>query len=163
MDIVFRFTTGMQQRGLTPGAKIISIEHSMLDASLARELALPVSAPAYHILRLRSINQEPVLLERYTLPAQRFPGLQQYDLEQRSIYEILEQEYDVTIARARQSFEPVLASPFEAELLQIAVGAPLMLEKRVSYDQHDIPVEIGKDRYRGDRFRFITEAVPFGI
>ncbi len=163
MDVVFRFTTGMQQRGLTPGAKIISIEHSMLDASLARELALPVSAPAYHILRLRSINQEPVLLERYTLPAQRFPGLQQHDLEQRSIYEILEKEYGVTIARARQSFEPVLASLFEAELLQIAVGAPLMLEKRVSFDQQDIPVEVGKDRYRGDRFRFITEAAPFAI
>jgi hypothetical protein len=38
-----------------------------------------------------------------------------------------------------------------------------MLEKRVSYDPENLPVEVGKDRYRGDRFRFVTEAVPFDL
>jgi GntR family transcriptional regulator len=73
----------------------------------------------------------------------------------------METEFGVTIANARQSFEPVLASDFEAELLSIPVGAPLMLEKRLSLDMTGVPVEYGKDRYRGDRFRFVTEAAPF--
>ena len=163
MDTVFRFTRGMQSRGYTPGARLISLEQTFMDAALARELALPLSSPAFHIRRLRTVNQEPVLLESYTLPAGRFPGLQRYDLEARSIYEIMESEYGVTIARARQSFEPVVASAFEAELLGVRPGAPLMLEKRTSFDQDDRPVEYGKDRYRGDRFRFVTEAVPMDI
>jgi GntR family transcriptional regulator len=161
MDVVFRFSRGMQQRGLTAGASLISLEESVLDASLARELRVPVSSVGYRILRLRSINQEPVLLESYTIPYSRFPGLDQFDLEKRSIYEVMETEYGVTIARARQSFEPVLASDFEAELLSVPVGAPLMLEKRLSLDEAGGPVEFGKDRYRGDRFRFVTEAAPF--
>lgn len=73
----------------------------------------------------------------------------------------MESEYGVSIARARQSFEPVVASPFEAELLAVRVGAPLMLETRISFDADNQPVEYGKDRYRGDRFRFVTEATPF--
>lgn len=161
MDSVFRFTRGMQSRGYTPGARLISMEQSFVDAALARELVVPISSPAYRILRLRTINREPVLLESYTIPAQRFPGLEQHDLEGRSIYEVMENEYGVTIARASQSFEPVVASPFEAELLAVRLGAPLMLEKRISFDADNRAVEYGKDRYRGDRFRFTTEATPF--
>jgi GntR family transcriptional regulator len=161
MDVVFRFTRGMQRRGLTPGAKIISLERVAVDRSVSRDLEVQASTPAYKILRLRSINQEPVMLESYIIPADRYPGLDTCDLENRSIYEVMESEYGVRIARARQSFEPIVASQFEAELLQVWVGAPLMLEKRISYDHEGLPVEYGRDRYRGDRFRFVTDAAPF--
>lgn len=163
MDAVFRFSRGMQKRGYTPGARLISIEQALVDKAMAHELAIPISSLVYRIIRLRSINNEPVLLENYSIPASRFPGLERHDLEKRSLYEVMENEYGVVIVRARQSFEPVVASLFEAELLDVREGAPLMLEKRISYDKDDLPVEFGKDRYRGDRFRFVTEAAPFDL
>jgi GntR family transcriptional regulator len=163
MDVVFRFTHGMQKRGYTPGALLISVEQIALDAAAARQLAVSPSTSAYRIRRLRTLNQEPVLLEDYTIPLARFPGLERFDLEQRSIYEVMESEYGSAIVRARQSFEPVVASEFEAGLLHVRPGAPLMLEKRLSYNQDNQPVEYGQDRYRGDRFRFITDAVPFDL
>ena len=163
MEIVFRFTSGIQNRGLTPGAEIVSIEQILAAQVLAKDLDLPVSSPVYSILRLRSINQEPVMLESYKIPVQRFPGLDRYDLEKRSIYEIMEIEYGVPITRARQSFEPIIATEFEANLLKIKIGEALMLEKRLSYDSNNLPVEYGNDRYRGDRFRFVTEAAPFTL
>jgi GntR family transcriptional regulator len=162
MNAVFRFTRGMQKRGYTPGSRLISIEVSLAGAAITRELGVPAASPVYQIVRLRSINQEPVLLESYSIPSQRFPGLDGYNLENRSIYEVLETEYGVVIVQARQSFEPVVASAFEAELLGVRIGAPLMLEKRISYDRDNYPVESGRDRYRGDRFRFVAEAaMPF--
>ena len=103
------------------------------------------------------------MLESYLIPVQRFPGLDQYDIENRSIYEVLEEEYGIPIARARQSFEPIVATEFEAKLLNISIGNALMMEKRISYDANNLPIEYGKDRYRGDRFRFVTEAVPFSL
>lgn len=163
MQIVFRFTSGIQNRGLTPGAEIISVEQILAAPVLAKDLGLPASSPVYSILRLRSINQEPVMLESYKIPVQRFPGLDRYDLEKRSIYEIMEIEFGVPITRARQSFEPIIATEFEANLLKINIGEALMLEKRLSYDGNNLPVEYGNDRYRGDRFRFVTEAAPFTL
>jgi GntR family transcriptional regulator len=164
MDELFRFTRGMQMYGYVPGARVISLEQILVDTALARELAAPVTSLAYRILRLRSINQEPVLIEDYTISARRFPGLDRHDLETRSIYEVIESEYGVAIVRARQSFEPMVASEFEAGLLEVREGAPLMLERRLSFDGDGRPVEIGRDRYRGDRFRFITEVeAPFGF
>ncbi len=155
------FTRGMSRRGYSVGTRLISVEQRPVEASLAKELKLPTSAPVYFIVRLKTLNREPVLIERYTIPVRRFPGLDRFDLEGRSIYDILQVEYGVPIQRARQSLEPVAADPFDAALLGVAEGAPLMLERRLSFDADGEPVEHGRDLYRGDRFRFVTEMAPW--
>lgn len=157
---VFSFTQGMLERGFVPGTRLVAIERRPVETSTARHLQLTVSAPVYVIVRLRLVNQEAVMIENYTIPADRFPHLEQWDLERRSVYEVMEQEYGVTPRRARQSLEPVVSTEYEAKLLGISPGAPLMLERRLSYDPQDVPVEYGRDLYRGDRFRFTTEAAP---
>jgi len=162
-ETIFRFSIGMAKRGYIPGTKLISVKVIEAEPQLAKDLDIRGSSRVYDILRLRCINQEPVMLEGYKIPLNWFPGLHEFDLENRSIYEILETEYEVKIARSRQSLEPIIANSFEAELLKINLGDPLMLEKRISYDADDQPVEFGKDRYRGDRFRFITETSPVDI
>jgi GntR family transcriptional regulator len=154
------FSRGMERRGYAPGARVITLERQLAEAAVARKLGLPVSAPVYYVSRLRLINQEPVMLEQFTMPAQRFPGFDRYDLSNCSTYDLLEREYGVTAVRARQSLEPVVATEYEAALLGIKPGAPLMLERRLSLDQAGKPIEYGKDLYRGDRFRFVTEVAP---
>ena len=162
-DRVFPFTRSMQRRGYVPGAKVILLEQRPVEAAVARRLQLPVSAPAYYIHRLRLINREPVMLERFIIPADRFPALETHDLESRSLYEIMETEYGVTIDRAWQSLEAVSATEYEAKWLGVERRAPLMLERRLSFDRDGQPVEHGKDLYRGDRFRFVTEVAPLEI
>jgi GntR family transcriptional regulator len=159
-DKLVPFTWGMQRRGFTPGAKVILFEVRPVDVSTSKELQLTVSAPVYYIERLRFVNQEPAMLERLTVSVRRFPALERFDLNMRSLYEILETEYGVSVAQARQSLEAIIATEYEAGLLQIQPGAPLMLERRLAFDHSGQPVEHGKDLYRGDRFRFVTETAP---
>jgi GntR family transcriptional regulator len=154
------FTRSMERRGYAPGAQVITFEKRPAEVAEAHELELSVLAPVYFVRRLRLLNQEPVMLERFTLPAQRFPGFEAFDLSDRSAYAVMEEEYGVAVVRARQSLEPVVASEYEAELLDVEPGAPLMLERRVGLDDKDQPVEFGRDLYRGDRFRFVTEIAP---
>ena len=162
-DLLVPFTRGMRRRGYMPGAKVIMLEQRPVEVSVASYLKLPVSAPVYYVHRLRFINQEPVMLERFTISVHRFPGLEGHDLENRSVYEIMETEYGVLITKARQSLEPVIATEYEAECLGIEQGAPLMLERRLGFDQDGQPVEYAKDLYRGDRFRFVTQIAPLEV
>ena len=157
------FTQNMQRRGYTPGARVVLLERRPAEAWVAQELKLSVSAPVYYVHRLRSVNQEPVLLERFMVPAECFPEFESFDLAGRSLYEIMQTEYGISVDRARQSLEPVVATEYEAKLLGVKPGAPLMLERRLTVDQDDRPVEHGKDLYRGDRFRFITEIAPLEL
>ncbi len=154
------FSLGMKRRGYLPGAHVIVFERRPPEPSIVRELRISAGEPVYYFLRVRLLNRQPVMLERFWIPVSRLPELEQYDLSQRPLYEILETDYGIQVVRARQSLEPVVATKYEAGLLGIEVGAPLMLERRLSFDQHDRPLEYGKDLYRGDRFRFITEMAP---
>lgn len=154
------FARGMQRRGYVPGARVIDFDCRPATAAEAQQLDIPLSVPVYFLRRLRLVNNEPVMLERFTVPAHRFPGLEEYDFSVRSVSDVMEQEYGISEVRAHQSLEPVVATQYEAELLGVKPGAPLMLERRIGLDEDDRPVEFGRDLYRGDRFRFVTELAP---
>ena len=162
-EVIISFTRGMQRRGYIPMAEIVQFEKLSPEKSVANALRLSSSDLVYSIFRLRLINKEPVLLERLTIPATRFPQFERHDLAKRSLYEVMETEYGVMVTGARQSLEPVIALEYEAEMLHVLPGAALMLQRRLSFDQNEQPIEYGKDLYRGDRFRFITELAPLEI
>ncbi|WP_028583349.1 GntR family transcriptional regulator [Desulfogranum mediterraneum] len=149
------FTAGMEKNGLNPGAEVVLSEQRPATSSLAARLRLPVSSELYYCHRLRLLNHQPSMLEKFYLPTAFFPGFEQLELTDTSVYAQLEAHYDVRIQRAEQSIEAVAASAYEAGLLQIPTGTPLLLERRVSFDQDDRAVEYAKDLYRGDRFRFL--------
>lgn len=154
------FKKGMEERGYSPGADVIQFKQVVASDSILNDLELNRGAFVYSIHRLRYLNMSPVLLERLFIPVQRFKHFSLHDLSQRGLYEIMKTEYGVRVIMARQSLEPVIATEYEARLLGIETGAPLMLEIRKALDEDGVPVEIGKDLYRGDRFRFITEFAP---
>lgn len=154
------FTRAMTRRGYKPGAKVVVIEKQPAGIIIARHLRIPVSSAVYLVRRVRLINREPVMLETFWMPVKRFPRFERYDITRHSVYEIMEKEYGVRVSRARQSLAPTIASEYEAELLHIETGAPLMLEERLSFDARGRPIEYGKDLYRGDRFRFVTDRAP---
>ncbi len=159
-DELVSFSRGMTRRGYLPGAKLLHFERKPAEGRIARELCLPAEAEVFYFHRLRSLDGEPVMLEEFWMSVARFPNLEAFDLINRFIFDILETEYGLTVTRARQSLEPVVATDYEAEMLNIQVGSPLMLERRLSFDEQDKPIEYGKDLYRGDRFRFVTEVAP---
>ncbi len=154
------FTESMRSRGYQAKARLIIFERRLAEVSVASKLKVPVSAPVYYFQRLRLINKEPVLLETCTMPVYRFPNLETHDLEDRSVYEIVETEYSIVPHHSEQSLEAVSATDFEAELLGVEPGTPLMLERRLAFDKDGFPLEYGHDLYRGDRFRFVTEIAP---
>jgi GntR family transcriptional regulator len=150
----------MKKRGYLPGAKLLHFEQKLSETSVARELNILPTAEVYFFQRIRFLSDEPVMLERFWMPVERFPDLEQHDLVNRFVFDIVEEEYGMVVTRARQSLEAVVATEYEAEMLGIRVGSPLMQERRLTFDENDTPFEFGIDLYRGDRFRFVTEKAP---
>lgn len=148
------FTRGMEQSGYLTGAEVVFLVR-VKAKSIASRLRLPAEAELYYCHRVRSINRLPVMVEMFYLPVSLFPGFDRLDLRNSSIYTILESQYGITVVGAEQSLEAVAASEYEANLLNLAIGSPLLFERRVGLDQDGRPVEYAKDLYRGDRFRFL--------
>ena len=155
-DQLVPFSKGVKARGLQPGARVIKIEKVSASYGVAQKLNLEAGQAIFYSHRLRFINQEATMLEKYALPVQIVPDWDRQDLVNHSIYETLQSVYGIVMTTAVQSLEAVPATAYEAELLSIKVGTPLILEQRVGYDQNGRPIEFAKDLYRGDRFRFVS-------
>jgi GntR family transcriptional regulator len=52
--------------------------------------------------------------------------------------------------------ETALASPAEAQLLEVETGLPMLLIRRTAHDTDGRAVEFTRSVYRGDRFRFVA-------
>ena len=157
------FTDALRQKGYHPSAKILLFDQRLADERISNDLHIPLAGSVFYYQRLRLVNQEPLMLEKCFLPVSRFKGLEKFDLENRSVYEILRNEYGVRIDHSHQSLEAVLADEYEAGLLSVQPGAAMMLQHRLAYDVEGNPIECGDDIYRGDRFTFVTDSAPFSM
>jgi len=160
VDILIGFSDNMLRKGIKPSARLLDLKSTGADQLLASEFQIPLSEPIFAIRRLRLADGMPAALEYSYFPQRYVPGLDRHDLERRSIYAILAEEYKITLAGAVQTLEPVVALAYQARLLQIPAGAPLMLVTRTSTDTGQRVVEFAKDLYRGDCFRFVSHSKP---
>ncbi len=151
------FTEDMTLRGMKAGARVISFEEIVPETSIRKTLGLGAGDKAFECVRVRLADGEPMALETTTLPVSLYPQLARQDLENRSLYDLLAERCGIRLDYAMQSIEPTCASSYEAALLHVASGAPLLLMHRISYNQETHAVEHVKSLYRGDRYKFMIE------
>lgn len=154
---VTSFTEDMKLLGMTPEGRTLASAIIQADARIADHLSLEAGQPVIQFQRLRLADGAPMALETSNLPLSRFPGLERVDLETNSLYGVLRDRFGVQPGGATQSLEVMLAGTFEAGLLSVRTGAPLLLLERVTRDTEGQVIEYVRSFYRGDRFRFITE------
>jgi GntR family transcriptional regulator len=147
----------MRQKGLVPSTRLMNLKVLEGVRHVSEKLRLDISEPLIYLERLRCADGEPlVYLETY-IPYSSFPLLMKQDFTNGSLYEYMERLYDKRVSRVVRKLEAVPANAAEAQLLDIARGAPVCLVKTVAYTASGEPVEYSVARYRGDRNEFSVE------
>jgi len=149
------FSEQLRRHGMVAGARVLSAAPRPAGPAAGAALQLGEGDPVYEVRRIRLADGRPIVLERSLFPAARFPGLLDLRLDG-SLYELLEVTYGLRPYRARESLEPVTAGVREAEALEVAEGAPLMLVERTAYARSGEPVEFARDLFRGDRTKVVV-------
>lgn len=152
---IFRtFAEEMDLFGFEHDAKLITAKTYQAPAELADALAISPEEEVYEIVRLRLANGKPLAIRTSIIPVKLYPKLLDEDLK--NLYSLFEQK-GIYPTRSRQWFQAVPATNEEANLLQVAVGAPLMLWDGMVYSENEQPLEKVKVCYLGSHFRFEIE------
>jgi GntR family transcriptional regulator len=151
------FTEEMQRKGLVPTTKVLRFETVKADQKVAEALNVPLGNMVVQLQRLRCANDRPIVLVATFLPHEKLPNILARDLENESLYTIIEQEYGYKIDRAIRVLEARIAEAEEAELLKIKNGAPIQYIETTTYLQDGTPIEFSLAEYRGDRNKFTFE------
>ncbi len=151
---VTSFTSRMEAVGLHASSKMVSKEVIEAIANLADELKVKIGSPILFLTRLRFSDGDPLALERVYMSLDRFPGLDDLNLDNTSLYSLLSEKYNIKPIRSKKTLEMVIANPEESRLLKLVISrSPLFLLRTTVYGEH-FPIECAKILMRGDRFRF---------
>jgi GntR family transcriptional regulator len=159
-DVLVSFSQDMRTRGLVPGSRLLSIGVEPALEAESKLLALPEEAPIVRIVRVRTADGTPFAVERASLPSERFPGLEDADLDGgASLYQLLEREYAARPHTAEQRVSAVLPERGDAALLGVPAAQPCFRIERVTRDAGGEIFEFGQSLYRGDRYDVVMHIV----
>lgn len=149
------FTDDAASQGMTASARILDISEVPADTVTAKRLAVEPGAGVHRVERIRLVNGEPLAHETAFL-AGELPGLAGNVEVRGSLYSALREDYGIRISEVEDTVETKLAGPEEVRLLDVEMGAPMLLVHRLGLDPEGRPVEWTESVFRGDRFRFVA-------
>jgi len=150
-----------QKQGYRVTTHILRQEIVPVTYQLAKTLHLEVNAPLILLSRLRKINDEPSVYADNYIPEDLCPGLIHEDMENRSLYVYLEETCGLEIYMGHRYIGVTLATEYEASLLEISAGSPLIEVESVTYLRNGRPLECFRSLHRGDRTRFEVNLVKY--
>ncbi|MEV8376926.1 GntR family transcriptional regulator [Kribbella sp. NPDC056861] len=146
------FSQDMRARGITPGAKVLEHTVGTADEALAAELEEPVGTPVLHLVRLRTADGEPMAIERTSLSLRRYPGLDELNLEEVSLYDSLATRWGVTLGMVSASIVAAPPDAADSEILGIDSSIPCLIITSAPRTASGEVIEFGRSVYRSDRY-----------
>jgi GntR family transcriptional regulator len=153
----FGITEMISQAGYTPGTRNFDIYLETSSKAIAEKMEISNDSTMVVIDRVRTANDTPVVWTRDIMPKEYLSGWMPTikELNQRSLYECLEEYTNIRIVSGIASFNPVQANREVAEKLNIQRNDLLLLIDQVDFDQNQRPVLYSAEYHLTDKFNFI--------
>lgn len=149
----YSFTDELKNRGTDFGCTTVDYQLMPADDKLAQKMGCTRGQMVHALSRLRFAVSVPLMLEVTYLPQSRFHRINISSLRNASLYEYLRARYGMNMDHANETFQPILPSIRERELLGIGHNSPCMLLERFGYEE-DVLVEYTRSVVRGDKYIF---------
>jgi GntR family transcriptional regulator len=158
------FRDVVQRQGSTPVTIVVRQQVVSANAAQATLLQIEPDEALLDLVRIRTIDSDPVMVDYTHVPLRLCPNLPETDLSG-SLYEYLANVCGTPAQHSIDTIEAVAAVGEVAELLEVLEGAPLLLLRRLARTIDDIPLEITDEYVRPDRclYRFENPAGFTGI
>ncbi len=141
---------------------ILSYSEVTPSQQIAQTLSLDADQTAFELRRVIFANDDPIILETVYFPINYGRLISEQTLLTTSLLDVFPTVCHTILKKAMESYEPILLTSEEAELLDAVPKDLAILDQAVTYDISDKPVFVSKALIRRDRARILTE-VTFHI
>lgn len=134
--------------GHTPGGLALDSTPGHATGEEAALLQLTPGAPVLRVLRVRTLDGDPVLLERTVYADWIAPAVAELAEDCESVTQALYDETGLVFAHGEHHIDAVAAGTVDAHRLAVRRGSPLLRVRRTTTTPEGRPVETSDDRYR---------------
>ena len=147
----------LSEQGVAASSRLLASGRRGARDAEASALGLTPADGVLEVVRLRFADGAPLQINRVVLPAERFPGLLDHDLDG-SMTDLIAESYQVRVRRSQEALEVAVATPDEADLLEVPTGSALISRTRLLSDHRDVPFCYVRELVRADRTRMVVTA-----
>jgi GntR family transcriptional regulator len=154
----FRFQSAHGEKRI-PESRIMRRQVLVASTAVASALRLPRGSEVIRLVRLRFMDEAPVLLEDVWLPKEKFSALTKLETIAfgNLLYPMYEKHCGQTIASAEETLTVELVRATDAKVLRIPIGAPVIVIERIAFDFARTPIEWRRSRGPADQYRYHVE------
>ena len=156
LTMLTNFRELLFEEGLNFTTNVLARTVMMPIDDLDVKLDIPKDKHVIYIKRLRSIDNEPVLLQETYIPYHICPLLLEEDIEHQSLFELFEKKYGIKITRVKNYIEISPLHPDEKQLIGLPESSQAILLNQYFYSG-DTLVMYTRSIKRTDRFKFLME------
>lgn len=135
------------------------LQAKVIEASMdiAKKLNIPKDSEVYIIQRIRSVDDLPLMIQTSYIPVKFLPDLLDKNLEDKSLFSMIMEEYGIKIDNASEVMRAVSVTKFEGEMLDIPEFSPAFLLQRQTFLKDGKVFEYAKTVVRGDKSKFTVD------
>ncbi|MGE6896671.1 GntR family transcriptional regulator [Priestia flexa] len=141
----------IKRMGMTPGAKLIS--HGVVKPSENIQRLCEFDE-AYFIKRIRFADDIPIAIENQYYPLEIGMKLATYDINNGTLYDLLENELHIQFSEAEQIITSGHLSKEDSEYLDVSDYFNVLMTERITYDMEGNIVEYYEAAFRSDMYSF---------
>jgi GntR family transcriptional regulator len=142
-----------------PVTELLAFRKARASATEEERLRLSRGAATFRIQNLLKLGGRPVVFDDITVPAERFPDLDENVFAERegTIYGLYQARYGISVLRISERLSAAPASARAATLLDMTAESPALVIKRVAYTYDDTPVEYRVSWVNTDRHEYSSD------
>ena len=161
IDDFFSFSSWVTAMGHESGQRTVEIVMRHAGAGLATLLGVEEADQVVQLLRVRSIDGEPAMLERTAFVSSVGRMLFDFDTDSGSVFDYLI-AHGVPLDYGDHAIDAVAADGVDAEHLLVPIGTPLLRVRRTTSSSTGEVLEYSDDRYRTDRADLVVHNARSG-
>ncbi|MDR9387665.1 MAG: GntR family transcriptional regulator [Balneolaceae bacterium] len=148
------FMEDMHRAGMQAKSTVLSMGVVDASAAVAEQLGVTEGQKVFQLNRQRLGDDTPLAMDETWLPFAYGQLIEKVDLGNRTIFAILEEDYEIPVMRGCYQITSTTATKDLARCLDTEEGAALLLLHRIAYTVGDKPIFYQKRYYKSDAFAY---------
>lgn len=129
------------RRGIECTSKVTRLERGLPNDEVKSKLELKDGEEIFYLYRTRYAQDEVVVIEYAHIAAKHCPGLEMFNFEKYSLYDIFFEHYHINMAWAKDDIRAEIIRGDDAMTLLGTKTGPALTVQNISYDNENVPIE----------------------
>lgn len=151
---ILGLTELLEREGLKSHSKVVHLDRISPDRQIQEMMNIKEDDEIYYLHRIRYADDEAIAIEYSYINAKYCPGLEMFNLEEFSLYDIFYEHYKMHIAWAKDEISADNIRGEDAKILLQAKSGPALIVHNTAYDTDDTSIEFTRTIYNYKTFTY---------